>query len=117
MSTDRDPFLFGPPPETGTTPINPTEHTMEQPTDQPTESLNVTADAASAQQTKPARHPARVGTIVWGAVVVVLAVLIIIASRTGLDLDARLTAMWLLLGAGVAMVAGGAIKLLRKTQR
>lgn len=115
MATDRDPFLNGPPPETGTTPINPTEHLMEQPTDQPTESLNV--PAASVQQTQPARHPARVGTIVWGAVVVVLAVLIIVASRTGLDLDARLTAMWLLLGAGVAMVAGGAIKLLRKTQR
>lgn len=113
MATDGNPLPFGSPHETGTTPINPTEHPM----DQPTESLNVPNDDAGAKQTQPVRHPARVGTIVWGAVVIVLAVLIIVASRTGLDLDARLTAMWLLLGAGVAMVAGGAVKLLRKTQR
>ena len=62
----------------------------------------------------PTSHPARVGTIVWGAVVLVLGILIIVMNQAGLDLDAGQTAMWLLLGAGVAMVAGGAVKLLSK---
>ena len=62
---------------------------------------------------QPARHPLRVGTLVWGAVVVVLGILVIVVTQAGLSLDAGQTAMWLLLGAGVAMVAGGAINLLQ----
>ncbi|MEO6529630.1 MAG: hypothetical protein ABI563_00180 [Specibacter sp.] len=59
----------------------------------------------------------RVGTIVWGAVVVALGTLIILTRQAGLSLDAGQTAIWLLFGAGVAMVAGGAVNLLRrKTQ-
>ncbi|WP_425859941.1 hypothetical protein [Arthrobacter sp. TWP1-1] len=68
------------------------------------------------EATSPTSHPARVGTIVWGAVVLVLGILIIVMNQAGLDLDAGQTAMWLLLGAGVAMVAGGAVKLLGKKQ-
>ncbi|MDJ0317014.1 MULTISPECIES: hypothetical protein [Arthrobacter] len=62
----------------------------------------------------PARHPVRVGTLVWGAVVLVLGTLIILTRQAGIFLDAGQTSMWLLLGAGVAMVAGGSVKLLRK---
>ena len=65
------------------------------------------------QPAQPARHPLRVGTLVWGAVVVVLGILVIVVTQAGLSLDAGQTAMWLLLGAGVAMVAGGAINLLQ----
>ena len=68
------------------------------------------------EATTPTGHPARVGTIVWGAVVVVIGLLVILGSQLNLDLDAGQTAMWLLLGAGVAMVAGGAVKLLGKKQ-
>ncbi len=56
----------------------------------------------------------RVGTMVWGAVVLVLGILLIIVRQAGLELDAGQTAMWLLLGAGVAMIAGGAVHLLRR---
>lgn len=65
---------------------------------------------------RPARHHARVGTIVWGGVVLVAGILLILATQVDLDLDAGLTTMWLLLGAGVAMVAGGAVNLLRRKQ-
>ncbi|ALV46358.1 hypothetical protein MB46_13560 [Arthrobacter alpinus] len=84
----------------------PTEHIMNNPTaPQPSHDPEVTT---------PTRHPARVGTIVWGAVVLVIGLLVILSSQLNLDLDAGQTAMWLLLGAGVAMVAGGAVKLLSK---
>lgn len=62
------------------------------------------------------RHPARVGTIVWGTVVLVAGILVILSSQLSINLDPGLTAMWLLLGAGAAMVAGGAVKLLRRKQ-
>ena len=64
--------------------------------------------------TRAGRHPARVGTIVWGAVVLVAGILLILATQLDLNLDAGLTTMWLLLGAGVAMVAGGAVNLLQR---
>ncbi|MFQ4148194.1 hypothetical protein AAGW05_05780 [Arthrobacter sp. LAPM80] len=70
----------------------------------------------SSPAVQPATHPARVGTVVWGAVVVVMGILVIGVRQSGLSLDAGQTAMWLLLGAGVAMVAGGAINILRKKQ-
>ena len=69
--------------------------------------------AAAAPGTGAVRHPARVGTIVWGAVVLVAGILVILSSQLNLHLNAGLTTMWLLLGAGVAMAAGGAVKLLR----
>lgn len=62
------------------------------------------------------RHPARVGTIVWGTVVLVAGILVILGSQLSINLDPGLTAMWLLLGAGAAMVAGGAVKLLGRKQ-
>ncbi|WP_269937594.1 hypothetical protein [Arthrobacter sp. HY1533] len=62
------------------------------------------------------RHPARIGTIVWGTVVLVAGILVILSSQLSINLDPGLTAMWLLLGAGAAMVAGGAVKLLRRKQ-
>lgn len=76
--------------------------------------------AETAQIHKPAadsravRHPVRVGTVVWGAVVLAAGILIIMTSQLGLNLNPGLTAMWLLLGAGVAMVAGGAVNLARR---
>lgn len=68
----------------------------------------------STTVTETTTHPVRVGTIVWGAVVLALAILIILSSQLGLDLDAGQTAMWFLLGAGVAMVSGGVVKILSR---
>ena len=67
--------------------------------------------AGNSATAQPARQPLRVGTLVWGAVVVVLGILVIVVNQAGLSLDAGQTAMWLLLGAGVAMVVGGALNL------
>ncbi|MCU6479247.1 LPXTG-motif cell wall-anchored protein [Arthrobacter silviterrae] len=78
---------------------------------------NVTRPDAGAEaqtQTESTRHPVRVGTLVWGAVVVVLGILVIASRQAGLRLDTGQTAMWLLFGAGLAMVAGGAVSVLRK---
>ena len=87
-------------------------------------SLSPTREAAAGSETperqnspagtQPGRHPARVGTIVWGAVVLVAGILLILATQLNLNLDAGLTTMWLLLGAGVAMVAGGAVNLMQR---
>lgn len=76
------------------------------------------AEPLNLQETTPVtravRHPARVGTMVWGVVVLLAGALLILSSQLDLNLDAGLTAMWLLLGAGVAMVAGGIVHLLRR---
>lgn len=56
----------------------------------------------------------RMGTLVWGLVVVVLGVLLIAIRQAGLDLDAGQTAIWLLLGTGLAMVISGVVHLLRR---
>ncbi|ALE07998.1 hypothetical protein AL755_18880 [Arthrobacter sp. ERGS1:01] len=60
---------------------------------------------------EPTRHPVRVGTLVWGVIVVAIGVLVILTRQAGLGLAPGQIAMWLLFGAGVAMVAGGAINL------
>ncbi|NVM97138.1 hypothetical protein G6035_00460 [Arthrobacter sp. SDTb3-6] len=60
------------------------------------------------------RLPVRVGTVVWGAVVVAIGLLVLATRQAGLHLDTGQAAMWLLLGAGLAMVAGGAVNVLRK---
>lgn len=93
----------------------------------PETDADTTAEPAAGTETPAAaeppavpeavRHPARVGTIVWGAVVLVAGILLILSSQLDLRLDAGLTVMWLLLGAGVAMVAGGAANLLRKRRQ
>ncbi|MGA7205447.1 MAG: hypothetical protein WBX27_12545 [Specibacter sp.] len=78
---------------------------------------NPTEPMAFIDDTKHPReeaHPIRVGTIVWGAVVVALGILVILTRQAGLALDAGQTAIWLLFGAGVAMVAGGAVNVFRK---
>ncbi len=72
------------------------------------------ANHSTVTAVKAVRHPVRVGTVVWGAVVLVMGLLIILSTQLNLDLNAGLTAMWLLLGAGVAMLAGGVIDLIRK---
>lgn len=50
---------------------------------------------------------ARVGTIVWGLIVLALAALIIIAQLGIVTLNGTYVLIGLMIGAGVALVAGG----------
>jgi predicted phage tail protein len=82
---------------------------MSKPTKTPS-----TPSAGTAEALK--HHPARVGSIVWGAILAVVGVLMITARQAGLSLDAGQTAMWLLFGAGLAMVLGGAVSIIRRSK-
>lgn len=55
----------------------------------------------------PQNSPARVGTIVWGLIVVALAALIIISQLGLVALNGTYVAIGLMIGAGAALVIGG----------
>jgi hypothetical protein len=57
----------------------------------------------------PEGSPARVGTIVWGLIVLALAALIIIARLGLVALDGTYVLIGLMLGAGAALVIGGLV--------
>ena len=51
--------------------------------------------------------PARVGTVVWGLIVLALAALIIVAQLGIVTLNGTYVLIGLMIGAGVALVVGG----------
>ena len=51
--------------------------------------------------------PPRVGTVVWGLIVLALAALIIVAQLGIVTLNGTYVLIGLMIGAGVALVAGG----------
>ncbi|WP_427172124.1 hypothetical protein [Arthrobacter sp. 92] len=53
--------------------------------------------------------PARVGTVVWGLIVVALAALIVVAQLRIVELNGTYVLIGLTLGAGTALVVGGLI--------
>ena len=61
----------------------------------------------TAGQDTPPQAPARVGTIVWGLIVLALAALIIVAQLGVVSLNGTYVLIGLMIGAGVALVAGG----------
>ncbi|MBX7445133.1 MULTISPECIES: hypothetical protein [unclassified Arthrobacter] len=61
----------------------------------------------TAGQDPAAPAPARVGTIVWGLIVLALAALIIVAQLGVISLNGTYVLIGLMIGAGVALVAGG----------
>jgi hypothetical protein len=63
--------------------------------------------ARDAEQ--PAGTPARVGTIVWGLIVLALAALVIVARLGLVALNGNYVLIGLMLGAGAALVVGGLI--------
>lgn len=74
------------------------------------------ADSNSKESTTAASQPgadatqepsARVGTIVWGLIVMALAVLIIIAQLGIVTLNGTYVLIGLMIGAGAALVIGG----------
>jgi hypothetical protein len=63
---------------------------------------------AESSTTEPAAPTAtRVGTVVWGLVVLALAVLIIIAQLGVVTLNGTYVLIGLMIGAGAALVVGG----------
>ena len=69
----------------------------------------VPADPASdGAHSEPApKRQVRVGTVVWGLVLVVLAVLLLLVNTVNLSVDPVLLVLCLALGAGLALLAGG----------
>jgi hypothetical protein len=63
---------------------------------------------------RPEPAPARVGTIVWGLVVVALAALIIISQLGIVVLNGTYVLIGLMIGAGAALVVGGLLSARRR---
>ena len=66
---------------------------------------------------EPEHRPLRVGTIVWGLVLAALAGLILAVQLTGIQLDAGMVLLGVLIGAGAALVAGGLISVLGRSRK
>ncbi|QCB96695.1 hypothetical protein E5206_06930 [Arthrobacter sp. PAMC25564] len=80
--------------------------------DPPTGSTPDTGAAVPPQPEAPgpqdrARFPARVGTVVWGLIVLALAALIIISRLGIVVLNGSYVLIGLMIGAGAALVIGG----------
>ena len=78
--------------------------------DAPTGGTNNSSPAApprSGAPEPPEESPVRVGTIVWGLIVVALAALIIIAQLGIVALNGTYVVIGLMIGAGAALVIGG----------
>ena len=65
------------------------------------------ASPTDTSPTEPASPSVRVGTVVWGLIVLALAALIIIAQLSIVVLNGTYVLIGLMLGAGVALVIGG----------
>lgn len=64
----------------------------------------------SLQPQEPAREQGpRVGTVVWGLVVMALAALIVISKLGLVALDGNLVLIGLMIGAGAALIIGGLV--------
>ena len=73
----------------------------------PSPERNHEAKPSAAGSAQPAEAPARVGTIVWGLVVLALAVLIVISQLGIVVLNGTYVLIGLMIGAGAALVIGG----------
>ena len=62
---------------------------------------------SASDNNEPVEAPARVGTIVWGMVVLALAVLIVISQLGIVMLNGTYVLIGLMIGAGAALVVGG----------
>ncbi|MBT2551410.1 hypothetical protein [Arthrobacter sp. ISL-65] len=73
----------------------------------PSPETNSAPKPPTAGKNEPAEAPARVGTIVWGLVVLALAVLITISQMGIVVLNGTYVLIGLMIGAGTALVIGG----------
>ena len=58
------------------------------------------------------RRPVRTGTIVWGLLIIAVAVLILVWLLTDITLDPLAVLLGLMLGGGGALLLGGAVSVL-----
>lgn len=65
------------------------------------------SDFPTAANTGTGPAPARVGTVVWGLIVLALAALIIVAQLGIVTLNGTYVLIGLMIGAGAALVVGG----------
>ncbi|KIS26675.1 hypothetical protein TV39_15530 [Arthrobacter sp. SPG23] len=76
------------------------------------------ASATEPSRSAGARHggqsPARVGTVVWGLIVLALAALIIIGQLGIVVLNGTYVLIGLMIGAGAALVVGGLLSARRR---
>jgi hypothetical protein len=75
-------------------------------------SQSETARSTGAKHGGPS--PARVGTVVWGLIVLALAVLIIIGQLGIVALNGTYVLIGLMIGAGAALVVGGLLSARRR---
>lgn len=59
-------------------------------------------------------HHPRLLTIVWGSVILVVASLLLVSQVVDLSIDPVIVALGLLVGVGLALVAGGILSLRKK---
>ncbi|WP_159617684.1 hypothetical protein [Arthrobacter zhaoguopingii] len=57
----------------------------------------------------------RTGTVVWGAVILAVAALILVSLLTGIRFDLGIVLLGLLIGAGIALVVGGISSMTRRS--
>ena len=73
--------------------------------------------AATELEPEPKRSPARVGTVVWGLVVLALAALIIISRLGFVALNGTYVLIGLMIGAGAALIVGGLLSARRRDNK
>ncbi len=68
----------------------------------------------STSQKSAAPRRMRTGTVVWGAVILLVAALILVSLLTGFRFDLGVVFLGLLIGAGLALVLGGISSMTRR---
>jgi predicted phage tail protein len=68
----------------------------------------------STSEKSAAPRRVRTGTVVWGAVILVIAALILLSLLTGIRFDLGIVLLGLLIGAGLALVLGGISSMTRR---
>ena len=72
---------------------------------------------AAGQEPELAGSPARVGTVVWGLIVVALAALVIISQLGIVALNGTYVLIGLMIGAGAALIVGGLLSARRRDNK
>jgi hypothetical protein len=88
------------------------EQTPDPAPDASTTSRSTGADTVPA--TEPEEPSVRVGTVVWGLIVLALAILIVIAQLGIVQLNGTYVLIGLMVGAGAALVIGGLLSARRR---
>ncbi|WP_394939594.1 hypothetical protein [Psychromicrobium sp. YIM B11713] len=66
----------------------------------------------------PVQRPAvRIGTLVWGSVLILIGVLLSVAQLTAVRLDPRAVVIGILLLAGIALLIGGVVSALGRARK